>query len=566
MNSRGENQHGLGPGDHLYFHHPARGPLAGQVLAAGKHGLTASCDQGLRHRVTWDRVLGAKSKATPQYSVVDQGIGGAILQDATGKRRFVAGEQVDDEPPAKKPEKSRDALLDGIDKIGKPKMLKALEAGAIVVFAKAGPIKNRPGLTLVSVTDAKGRTTKRWKKGDKEGSADKQKGGGDNPSTDKPRLEHGQAVKFKQGDVHGEGTITAAGEDGVTVKDAAGNEHRVHHHEIVHDDATASGDASEADNEPHDDASDLFPETLLENLPARVNQPVKDKAELYAKSGEALNHLKSWLDEGHGVCDKLGHETVTHGMGGVDWDRPGGMLFIAPLKGEERAAEKVQADYGGDWSQLRDVVRCSIAVDTMSDVRKTMQALHKSGLKLAMQPKNRFHKPTPVGYRDILMNVQFPNGIIGEVQLHLKGMLKAKEAGHEHYETMRTLEGKGEDAWSDEDRKAYAEAYDKSLEIYKGAWENPNGGKLKKAIGGDDMDASKYTYFDYDGATYRRKDSAGRVSKGVDEILKGAEWAPYTGDKLAPAMYGDEVDEPAKNTERGDEPMRKAAILLVMAK
>ena len=163
-------------------------------------------------------------------------------------------------------------------------------------------------------------------------------------------------------------------------------------------------------------------------------------------------------------------------MDGVDWTAPGGMLFIAPVKGKKRAAEKVEQDYGGDWSQLLDPVRCSIAVDSYDDLKAALGALQKGGLKLARQPKDRFAKPLDCGYRDLMLNVTLPNGLIGEVQLHVKPMLAAKEAGHAHYEVERSLVGKGVENWTDEDKAKVEQAHAAQVKIYGDAWTQAMGG------------------------------------------------------------------------------------------
>lgn len=300
----------------------------------------------------------------------------------------------------------------------------------------------------------------------------------------------------------------------------------------------------------------LFTEDEIKGLNPKATQPVADKSELYQKSTEALDHLKGWLNSGSGVCDKLGFQHMHGGMDDVNWDQKGGMLFIAPLKGEKRAAEKVRDDYDGDWSKLCDVVRGSIAVDTMEDLHSTLHALKKSGLKLAKPPKDRFSKPTDVGYRDCLLNVKFPNGTIGELQLHVKPMLAAKEAGHKPYELIRTMEGKyraeegtgrrlkPHDEWADHDAYAYHQARQASLDIYTKGWRKvlKGNGEGVQSIQKAKDDTSKFTYYDYDGAIYRKFNDSDQV--GIDQIRTKDGWEVYKGnDAIAPVYYGDRIEE-----------------------
>lgn len=294
----------------------------------------------------------------------------------------------------------------------------------------------------------------------------------------------------------------------------------------------------------------LFQDEEIKGLDPKATQPVSDRAELYRKSSEALDHLKTWLDAGKGVCDKLGFQHMHGGMDNVNWEQKGGMLFIAPLKGEKRAAEKVRDDYDGDWSKLCDVVRASIAVDTMEDLHSALHALKQSGLKLAKPPKDRFTKPTDVGYRDCLLNVKFPNGTIGELQLHVKPMLAAKEEGHKPYELIRSLEGKYKAdestgrrlkpaaEWAEHDRFAYDKARQASLDIYHKGWQKvlKGGGKQKVATDG------KFTYYDHDGAVFRKFNDGDHV--GIDQVRTSSNWEVYKGDDgIAPVYFGDRIEE-----------------------
>lgn len=54
---------------------------------------------------------------------------------------------------------------------------------------------------------------------------------------------------------------------------------------------------------------------------------------------------------------------------------PCSVLVIAPLKSKERSLEKVMNEYGGDWSKLFDVVRCSIVVDDAEALQRVVALL-----------------------------------------------------------------------------------------------------------------------------------------------------------------------------------------------
>lgn len=442
---------GVEVGDLVYFK-MGDAHTHGRVVSHGAHGCHIDHDGG-RARVYWSDVLGHKERKHRNAEVVDRGEDGVLIRDEAGRTRFVAGEIPEPEPdPREDTPQDHAALISDIHR--KTPMAKSIPADSRLLFFKGGPIANRAGLTKKQITDKHGNQTTRWVRTNKEQGGDQQQ------AAEKPPVEVGHHAKFKAGDHQGEGHVTAVGKDGVTVKDSTGREHQVHHHEI------------------HELNRPLFHPDEVSSLPKKKNQPVKSKEELYAKSQEALGQLKTWLTP---ICEGLGMKTDAK-MDDVDWNSEGHYLFIAPLKGEKRAEEKVNSDYGGDWSQLRDVVRCSVAVDTMDQMHDVLSKLKDAGLKLAMQPKDRFAKPTPVGYRDLLMNIELPNGVIGEMQLHVKGMLEAKEQGHKPYEVMRSIFAKhGEDSdltsWPDEDQSAFLGAVDDSKKIYGSAWERLAGGE-----------------------------------------------------------------------------------------
>lgn len=400
-----------------------------------------------------------------------------------------------------------------------------------LLFLKSG-IANRPGLSLRDTTDKAGHRTKRWMRTAEDAPKPKPAKTADPDPRDQRGAAHGYGthdirvggrVKFKAGAHAGRGEITAVGKDGVTVKDAEGREHGIHHHELTHyaparGEGQAKPQAPQADKKPEgkpawegrqegehikgdDKATDLAkaaadPAKYAE-LPKSAQQPSADPDELYQKAEEGLQQLKKWLNLGKGVASQMGYVTMTKGPDKVtdeEWDKPGGMLFIAELKARDgRAAEKVEKDYKGDWSQLADIVRCTLAADSLNDLSDAIKTLEGHGMKVAKQPKNKFLKPTPQGYRDMNFVVTLPNGMLAEVQFNVKDMIKAKNVAHHFYEETRKINGKyteqgigdpdnpDKEKWSQEDVDAYNAAEEKQVEIYSQAWVD----HVKKHYGSD---------------------------------------------------------------------------------
>ena len=87
-----------------------------------------------------------------------------------------------------------------------------------------------------------------------------------------------------------------------------------------------------------------------------------------------------------------------------------GVLFCA-LKAPERATDKIREDYqkrepGPPEAWLYDIVRAGVYCETEEQIVQFMKQLQShSGFEI-IRIKNRFLKPTPSGFRDILLNVR----------------------------------------------------------------------------------------------------------------------------------------------------------------
>lgn len=246
----------------------------------------------------------------------------------------------------------------------------------------------------------------------------------------------------------------------------------------------------------------LFSPEETANLPETANQPVSDPDQLFKQAEKAHEQQLDWLNRGKGLDKAVGGKVIRVDEGeDINLDQPGPIIVIGPMKKRDRSKEKVEADYGGDWSRLGDVVRASVAVDSFDDLEGVMAQLKKSGLKLARQPKNRFENPTEAGYRDMSLAVEYPNGHVGELQLHLKPILKAKDEGHKFYEEVRSIEAQakkeGREDMTPEEQKAVDEANSKMRALYDKAWERATGeARMKEAM---TFVAATTRYYEYDG-------------------------------------------------------------------
>lgn len=225
-----------------------------------------------------------------------------------------------------------------------------------------------------------------------------------------------------------------------------------------------------------------FTEKELEGLPqpGAVRQPATDWAQMQAKGAEAREAFAAGLTS---VAKSLGLKSDVAAPEHLTTDQLAngdGYLFVAPNKSQARAEEKVENDYGGDWSMLKDMVRGTIAVSTMQEITAAIDAAEAAGFKLAARPKDKFTNPTSEGYRDINALMKMPNGMVAELQFNLKPMLEAKEKVHAAYADQQKLQRKNgseepNEKWSDDDRAEFDKLRNQQRAAYGAAWDKVKG-------------------------------------------------------------------------------------------
>jgi len=238
-----EPRPGVEVDDHLYVHHEGQ-PCTGRVMAHGKHGVTVDIG-GKHHKVRWDKVLGHKQRAAMHGDVIDQGEDGMIIQDTRGRRRFVAV-----------PNEAKDD----------PMVAKSFGQRPVLLFMKAGPIANRPGLVQKEITDKSGKVTKRWVRSNKEqpkgrapAKPDAEAGAAHGYGTH--NLGTGDRVHFAAGDFKGSGEIVGKpGKAGAHVKDSSGRMHQVRWTEITGHEKNGGADKPPVKHEVNGDQGAVHPD------------------------------------------------------------------------------------------------------------------------------------------------------------------------------------------------------------------------------------------------------------------------------------------------------------------
>lgn len=142
--------------------------------------------------------------------------------------------------------------------------------------------------------------------------------------------------------------------------------------------------------------------------------------EMYKKWDEAQTYLNSLAND------------LSKSVGG----KPG---WRTEPKSRVRAEAKIRNDYDDDVSQLVDLAGAKITFKTVEQIYRALDDIERLGVEI-LRFKDRFTDPAASGYRDILMNVRAPNGMIGELRLHLESIDKAS-ARFEHaiYKVRRDL-------------------------------------------------------------------------------------------------------------------------------
>lgn len=116
------------------------------------------------------------------------------------------------------------------------------------------------------------------------------------------------------------------------------------------------------------------------------------------------------------------------------------VMMRKTLKGRVRALQKTVGDNYGDAGKLLDVFGGTLIMPDSADFSQVISEVRESGMTIA-RIKNGYKAHDPYGYADIKLNVQMPNGFIGEIILIEEHMMRMKEGpGHKIYEVGRNLQ------------------------------------------------------------------------------------------------------------------------------
>ncbi|MBQ9406214.1 MAG: hypothetical protein IJU37_05660 [Desulfovibrio sp.] len=160
-------------------------------------------------------------------------------------------------------------------------------------------------------------------------------------------------------------------------------------------------------------------------------QNVNTADELYALAEETRDSFQGVIQ---GIADDTGGTALFRAS-------PDGR---AGLKFRERAEEKVNRDYDGTgYDRIVDVLGGTILYDAKAGIQDALpnvfQKVEAIGGKV-VRVKDRFANPSG-GYRDVLINIEMPNGMKTELLVTTKAMSEAKNGlGHKLYEATQVVD------------------------------------------------------------------------------------------------------------------------------
>jgi uncharacterized Zn-binding protein involved in type VI secretion len=166
---------------------------------------------------------------------------------------------------------------------------------------------------------------------------------------------------------------------------------------------------------------------LGEESPIRTGLPALD--EMYAKAPAAKAEI-----------DALARDVA---------DQHGGTVAETPLKSPLRAVQKIEQDYGGDASEIKDLARNTIVVPKGTEDAALQSLLQANPRIVTENVKITDPVSNPLGYSDIKVTVPTESGIPAEIQINSPEMIYAKESpdnarailGDETYEEIASRPG-----------------------------------------------------------------------------------------------------------------------------
>lgn len=125
----------------------------------------------------------------------------------------------------------------------------------------------------------------------------------------------------------------------------------------------------------------------------------------------------------------------------------GSIPAIGPIKSHKRALEKVEKEYNGDHTRLKDVIRSTVVAKDHHQLKEI--AKHMETHKNLITHKEQHKHTDPLGYSGHIFHYHYPGGVKGEIQANTPHMIYGKERendaraiiGHSKYEEIKKKTG-----------------------------------------------------------------------------------------------------------------------------
>jgi len=194
----------------------------------------------------------------------------------------------------------------------------------------------------------------------------------------------------------------------------------------------------------------------LEAEIVEMKQPTRDLSELYSLVEESLEDLDSFTAF---FADKFKGSVL---------QRPVNKESGKRLKARDRAARKLEEVIGAE--RIFDLAGSTVVFKDITTIKEAVKTALEDPRVIRL--KDRYDKPAPGGYMDVLMNIRAKNGAVIEVQFNTLQMVDAKKkAGHTLYEVIDQTETAFKEGKISDSEKVAAikAAVDASEKIYSAA-------------------------------------------------------------------------------------------------
>lgn len=222
-------------------------------------------------------------------------------------------------------------------------------------------------------------------------------------------------------------------------------------------------DSLRAKRRAHMSQEEVIGEDLAELAPEAASQPAAQAAASAPIVHEGVETMEDLYALAEAALPGFQESITTIG------DATGGTAHFRPgngLKRPERVQRKIEQDYPTEGpKRVLDVLGGTLLYENRANVEAALPVIEQQIQAIGgsiVRVKNRFEKPS-AGYKDYLLNIRMPNGMVTELLMTTKAMSDAKMGetgiGHDLYEAMQAAESVWNDKRATDTEKAEAWSY-----------------------------------------------------------------------------------------------------------